>query len=227
MQNDQRFVVGRAKNTLARDGQAVRSRDRNLERPRDFKVGCAEHNDFCWLLNVSVDLISDRIVHSPTRTTRKRNRRDHLHRINLNNRYSAVHPRRIADIEHEQTTPSRVVRQSIWAVTDFDSTEQRLVRAAVNARPSTTTIRRKEKILLAVDQDTGNAGHTWKGVQIGVGNAVDDLNAISSCVGDIKAGRGRLAPVDVSVVETRLIAWWDWNKTRPFQCHVTPWLAQP
>src|SRR5262245_54719333 len=97
-----------AQKTRSRDGQAVRSRDRNLERPRDFKVGCAEHNDFCWLLNVSVDVISDRIVHSPTRTTGKRNRRDHPHLVDGHNGDGAIFARRITDIENEQTTPGTV-----------------------------------------------------------------------------------------------------------------------
>jgi hypothetical protein len=59
----------------------------------------------------------------------------------------------------------------------------------------------------------------WKGVQIDVGNAVDDLNAINSCMGDIKAGCGRLGSVDVGVVEAWLFARRKGNETYSGQRH--------
>jgi hypothetical protein len=81
----------------------------------------------------------------------------------------------------------RVIRQPIRAVTDPDTAEQRLIRAAVDAHPSTATIGREKKILLALDQNTGDARHVWQRASIAVGETVDYLNAIGSCMSDVKA----------------------------------------
>src|SRR5262245_6893818 len=219
MQDDESFAIGRTEETLAGNNQAMRASNWDLESSLYLKFGRTEDDNLSGLLNVCVDVLTGRIVHSPARAAGKRNGHDHPHLVDGNNGDGGIHAGRIADIEHEEVVPDRVVRQSIRTLTDLDSTEQRLVRTAVDAHPSTATIRRKEKILLAVDQDTGNGGHIWKGVQIGVGNAVDDLNAISSCVGDIKAGCGRLASVDVRVVEACLFARREGNETYSGQRH--------
>src|SRR5262245_63632960 len=140
MQGDQFRAVGRTEKTLARDGQAVRPSDRDLDSARYLKLGRVEDDNLSRLLNISVDVLSGRIINSPSRSTRKRDRRDHPRLINVNHRYSAVHPRRIADIEHEQTTSGWVVCKAIGTITDPNSAEQRLVRAAVDAHPSTATV---------------------------------------------------------------------------------------
>src|SRR5438128_1521989 len=55
-----------------------------------------------------------------------------------------------------------------------------------------------------------------------VGNAVDDFNAISSRMSHIQArGSGRLAPIDIGVVEARFLDRRDGNKTYSCQRHVT------
>src|SRR5262245_65991389 len=120
MQGDQSFAIGRAEETLAGDGQAVRPSDRDLDSARYLKLSCVEDDNLSRLLNISVDVLSGRIINSPARSTRKRDRRDHPHLMNVNHRYRAVHPRRIADIEHEQTTPTRVVCKAIEKITHLN-----------------------------------------------------------------------------------------------------------
>src|SRR4029453_7926589 len=113
MQGHQRFAIGRAEETLACDNQTVRASNWNIESPRDPQVHRTEHDDPGWSLYVGVDVFGRGIINSPARSTRKRNRRDHPHLINLNHRYGAVHARRITDTKHEKVVPDWVVRQSI------------------------------------------------------------------------------------------------------------------
>src|SRR5262245_51084259 len=141
MQGDEFRAVGGAEKTLTRDRQAVRSGDWDLKRPCDSKIGRVEHDNLRRLLNISVDVPSGRIVHGPARAAGKRNRRDHPHLVDGDNGYGAIHAWRIADIEHEQTMLGRVVRKAVGAITDRDPAEQRLVRAAIDARASAATIR--------------------------------------------------------------------------------------
>ena len=53
--------------------------DWDLESSRDLKVGRSEHDNLGRLLNISVDVLRGRIVHSPTRATGEWNRCDHPH----------------------------------------------------------------------------------------------------------------------------------------------------
>src|SRR5262245_54116181 len=81
MQGDQFRAVGRTEKTLARDGQAVRPSDRDLDSARYLKLGWVEDDNLSRLLNISVDVLSGRIINSPSRSTRKRDRRSEERRV--------------------------------------------------------------------------------------------------------------------------------------------------
>src|SRR5262249_51919299 len=130
----------RAKETLAGDNQAVRASNWNVESSLYLKFGRTEDDNLSGLLNVCVDVLTGRIVHSPARSTRKRDRRDHPHFINFNHRYGAVHARWITDIKHEEMVPDWVVCKAIGTITDPNPAEQRLIGTAVDAHPSTATV---------------------------------------------------------------------------------------
>src|SRR5262245_50431583 len=123
MQGDQSFAIGRAEETLAGDNQTMRASNWDLESSLYLKFGRTDDDNLSGLLNVCVDVLTGRIVHSPARSTRKRDRRDHPQLINLNHRYGAVHARRITDIKHEEMVADWVIRQSIRAMTDSDPAE--------------------------------------------------------------------------------------------------------
>ena len=108
----------------------------------------------------------------------------------------------------------RIVRQPIGTITDRNAAEQRFVRAAIDAHPRTATIGREKEVLLAIDQNTGDAWHIWQGTQIAICVTVDDVNAIGARMSHVQARHyRRLAPVDVGVVETWLLPRGDRNKT--------------
>ena len=85
-------------------------------------------------------MLGDGVINSPARATGKQDGCDHPQLVDGNHRYRAVHARRITDVEHEEMTPGRVVRQTVGALADSDPAEQCLVRAAVEAHPRTATI---------------------------------------------------------------------------------------
>ena len=151
IKRNQCSAIGRTEKPLVRNRQAVWPSSWDVESPCDLKVLRTEHDDLSWLLNIGVDVLGDGVINSPARSTGKRDGRDHPELVNRDHGNRAVRARRITDIEHEKTTPDRVVRQTIRAITDYDPAEQRLVRATVDAHPSTATIGGENEVLLAVD----------------------------------------------------------------------------
>jgi hypothetical protein len=101
MQGDQRFAIGRAKETLAGNNQAMRASNWNVESSLYLKFGRTEDDNLSGLLNVCVDVLTGRIVHSPARAAGKRDRRDHPHLVDGDHGCRAVHAGRITDIKHE------------------------------------------------------------------------------------------------------------------------------
>ena len=81
----------------------------DVESPYDLKLLRTEHDDLSRLLNIGVDVLGNGVINSPARSAGKRDGRDHLHLVNGNNGDGAIHPRRITDIEYEETTPGRIV----------------------------------------------------------------------------------------------------------------------
>src|SRR5262245_45320898 len=77
MQGDQRFAISRAKEALAGNHQAMRASNWNVESSLYLKFGRTEDDNLSGLLNVCVDVLTGRIVHSPARAAGKRNCRDH------------------------------------------------------------------------------------------------------------------------------------------------------
>src|SRR5262249_50339944 len=141
MPGDQSFAIGRAEETFAGNNQAMRASNWNVESSLYLKFGRTEDDNLSGLLNVCVDVLTGRIVHSPTRAAGKRNRRDYPHLVDGDHGCRTVHARRITDIKHKEMVADWVIRQSIRTLTDLDPTDQRLGRAMVNARPSATTVR--------------------------------------------------------------------------------------
>ena len=187
IQRNQCSAIGRAEKTIARNRQAMWPSSWDVESPCDLEVLRTEHDDLSWLLNVRVDVLGDSVINSPTRSTGKRDGRDHPQLVNRDHGNRAVHARRIADVENKKTPPRRIVRQPIGTITDRNAAEQHFVRAAIDTHPRTATIGREKEVLLAIDQNTGDAWHIWQGTQIAICVTVDNVNAIGARMSDIQA----------------------------------------
>jgi hypothetical protein len=100
---------------------------------------------------------------------------------------------------------------------DPDLAEQLLVRAAKDADPRRAPIAREEKVVLRVDEDTGDAREIVERTPVRLCPAVEHVHAVGPRVGDVHE---RARDVDVRVVEPRLRATWDRDEAGANETHV-------
>jgi hypothetical protein len=101
---------------------------------------------------------------------------------------------------------------------DLHLSERLLVGAAEDGDPRGGPVAREQQVIGFVDQHAGDARQAGQRAQKRTLLAVEDVDAVGTCMSDVHPPRG---PVGVRMVEARLRAGRDRNEADAFEAHAS------